>query len=163
MPRRVRFSASDFGAFLVHPLIAAASAEAVLGAPFRFSRETLWLCADGSTTPSATASPVAIQFSGTAAASGETFYVSMAPTATGVACRAAVDPSTPPAPGRASIPASVVAKSMENLFGNLFVDLEGAELRFERVSIARYNGSETVLDLSMGLRVREFPPLSVKF
>lgn len=127
----------DFGNFLRHPLVVAVAQQAVAGQRFEFGRGPARVSPAGS-------EPLhpfgAVHFSGTwaGATPGKQYQLTMAPASAngnnGVIITAAL------ADGGVDESCATVADGLQRFFNTLFVDLQGAELRFARLQLAPATG-----------------------
>lgn len=145
---RVHFSESDFGTFLTHPLMR--SKAVVAGHVFRFlPRGIAFREASGG-------APLVV-FRGVWGGDQMAYTAELQPSGTG-SMRCQVLPSE----GGESPHCGALGGGLARFFEGLMIDLQGAELRFRSMDVERLPGGP-VLNLQLSLRVREFPPLDVKF
>jgi len=153
---RVSFTAADFGSFLTHPLLAGQCV--VGGEPFVFG-------GDGVDVSPAGAGGARVSLRGTWR--GRPYRCALVSRGDGsVACEAAEKGAGGGGAGggggggggAGGERAQAVARGLARFFGTVTVDLQGVELQFAGM---RARGG--LLDLSLRLRVREFPPLDVRF
>lgn len=99
-----------------------------------------------------------VDFFGTWLRTGQRYACRLTATGSRVNCTARLLGSSP----TADTENAVVGRGVTRFFSELLVDLQGAELTFASMAVTSTHGVP-LLDLRLRLRVREFPPLSVRF
>lgn len=158
---RVVFDAPDLGNFLVHPLMAAAAATAA----FAFDQHSVRIA------PPSVAQPEgAVEFTGTWRSDGQRYSVRLLPVAGGAGGastgrgRGVQAHAVPLSSGARASSANIIAADLTSLFNGLCIDLQGAEFAFLSIRVLPGLGfAGGLVELSLSLEVKKFPPLDVKF